>query len=112
MPNHLLIYVIVALNAACHPFLIWRLRLSKGEKWAHAAAAIAAPLLVMSVMRLLVAVGAIHARVAEQGGAERAITTLASILLIVSPLLATVAGFSRSRKSAQAIPPSSPQPTS
>jgi hypothetical protein len=106
MPNNLLIYVIVALNAACHPMLIWRLKLDKPTKWKFSAMAVAAPVLVMCAMRLLVAVGVMHGRVADQATMERAITSAASMLLIVGPVMATAAAiiFSRKQRSAMAQP--------
>ena len=96
--NHLSVYLIVGLNAACHIMLIWRLKIDKIAKLKYCAIGVAIPLLVMATMRLLVALGAMHALVAEQGGIERALTMLASMLLIAGPLLATGAAVVCYRK--------------
>jgi hypothetical protein len=100
--NHLSIYLIVGLNAACHILLIWRLNLDRIAKLKYCALGVGIPLLVMTTMRLMVAVGAVNGRLAEQGGVERALTMLASMLLIAGPLLATGAAVVRARKNRQA----------
>ena len=103
--NHLSVYLIVGLNAACHIMLIRRLKLAKIDKLKYCAIAVAIPLLVMGAMRLLVALGAVHERLADQGGIERAFTMLASMLLIAGPLLATGAAvvfYRKNRSSAGA----------
>jgi hypothetical protein len=97
--NHLSIYLIVGLNAACHMLLIWRLKIDKIAKLKYCAIGVGIPLLVMATMRLLVAMGAMHALVVQQGGIERALTMLASMLLIAGPLLATGAAVVFYRKS-------------
>jgi hypothetical protein len=97
--NHLSIYLIVGLNAACHIMLIWRLKIDKIAKVKYCAMGVAIPLLVMATMRLLVAMGALHGRLAEQGVIERSLTMLASVLLIVGPVLATGAAVVFYRKS-------------
>ena len=96
--NHLSIYLIVGLNAACHIMLIWRLKIDKIAKLKYCAMSVAIPLLVMASMRLMVALGVFHMRLAEQGGIERAFTMLASMLLIAGPLLATGAAVVCYRK--------------
>jgi len=101
--NHLSVYLIVGLNAACHIMLIWRLKIDKTAKLKYCAIGVAIPLLVMAVMRLMVALGALHGRFAEQGGIERAFTMLASALLIVGPILATGAAVVFYRKNRGAV---------
>lgn len=96
--NHLAIYLIVGLNAACQMMLIWRLKLTTKGKLKYCALSVAIPAVVMMTMRLLVAVGAMHLRVADQVGIEKAITTLAGMLLIAGPPLATAAAIFFSRK--------------
>jgi ribose/xylose/arabinose/galactoside ABC-type transport system permease subunit len=96
--NHLSIYLIVFLNAATHVMLIWRLKLDKLAKWKFCALTLALPLLIMVAMRLMVGVGLIQGRVAEQGGLERFITALASMLLIAGPFLVTGAAVFFRRK--------------
>jgi len=91
MPNHSLIYVIVVLNAACQVMLIWRLKLDKRSKWKYCCLAFAVPLLIAVSMRLMVAMGLIHTQLSDQAFLERAITSLASILLIAGPWLVTTA---------------------
>jgi ribose/xylose/arabinose/galactoside ABC-type transport system permease subunit len=98
MSNNMLIYVIVALNAASHAMLIWRLKLARWAKWKYCSLAVGAPLLIAMVMRLMVAMGIVHGRVAEQMGVERLVTSLASMLLIAGPLMATGAAIMFGRK--------------
>lgn len=89
MPNLQLIYVIVVLNALCQAMLIWRLKLAQGTRTALCALTLLVPLAIALAMRLAVAGGVFHAKLAEQTGIERLITTVASILLIASPWLVT-----------------------
>ena len=96
--NHLSIYLIVVLNAACHVMLIWRLKLDKLTRWKFCSLAFAVPLLIVITMRLMVALGLVHGRVAEQGGLERVITMLASMLLLAGPFIATGAAIVSGRK--------------
>lgn len=104
LSNHMSVYLIVLLNAVCHMMLIWRLKLDRVAKWKFCALTPALPLLVMATMRLMVGVGLIHARIAEQGGLERFITMLSSMLLIAGPLLVTGAAvlFRRKQKASLA----------
>ena len=97
--NHLSVYLIVGLNAACHMLLIWRLKIDRIAKLKYCAIGVGIPLLVMASMRLMVFLGAVHGRLAEQGGIERGLTMLASMLLIAGPLLATGAAVVCYRKS-------------
>jgi hypothetical protein len=100
MPNELLIYGIVAMNALVQVILIWRLRFPTGGKWKYCLLAMAAPLAVLVAMRLLVAGGVIHARVAEQTMLERWLTVAASVLLLVSPWLVTAAAIMNKKRRA------------
>lgn len=94
MPNNeLLIYLIVALNALVQVILIWRLKFPQGGKWKYCLLAAGGPLGILVAMRLLVASGAIHARLAEQALWEHWLTLGASALLLVTPWLATLAAI-------------------
>jgi len=96
--NNLSIYLIVALNAACHVMLIWRLKIDKAARWKFCTVAVATPLLIMVAVRLMVGIGLLHGRVAEQGGIERFVTTVASMLLIAAPFMVTGAAILFGRK--------------
>jgi hypothetical protein len=96
--SYLSIYLIVFLNAACHVMLIRRLKIDKVAKWKFCSLAIGMPLLIMMLMRLMVGIGLLHGRVAEQEGIERVITMLASMMLIAAPFIATGAAVLSSRK--------------
>lgn len=91
MPNHLLIYVIVALNVACQVMLIWRLKLDRQVKLKYCLLAVAVPLIIATTMRLMTGTGIMHAKLAEQNSLERAVTSLASVFLIAGPFMVTVA---------------------
>ncbi|GFO58005.1 hypothetical protein GMST_03300 [Geomonas silvestris] len=97
--NNLSIYLIVLCNALCHVMLIWRLRLDLAAKLKFWALCAGIPLAVMVTMRLMVALGMIPARVAEQGMWERATTLLGSVLLLAGPFLATGAALMYRRRS-------------
>jgi len=96
--NNLAIYLIVLCNALCHLMLIWRLKLDQGAKVKFCSLALGIPVAVMCVMRLMVALGVVHARLAEQSGPERALTLLASVLLLAGPVFATGAAVLSNRK--------------
>src|SRR5690349_402263 len=87
--NHLSIYLIVFLNAACHCMLIWRVKVNRVARLKFCALAFALPAAIMATMRLMVGLGLVHARLAEQAGLERMLTALASMLLLLTPFLAT-----------------------
>ena len=103
MPNYLLIYLIVALNALCQTMLIWRLKIPSKCKWQCVGMTIAIPFLIMVIMRLIVAGGMVQSRVADQSLAERSLTTLASVLLIAGPWLVTGASIFISRRERAAL---------
>lgn len=90
MHDHILIYLIVALNALCQLMLIWRQKLAASVKWKYCCLAIAIPVVVMVSMRLMIASGTIHGRVAEQSLVEQYITKATSILLLAGPWLVTL----------------------
>ena len=90
MYDQLFIYLIVALNTCCQLMLIWRQNFTVGEKRKYCVCAVAIPVLVMLSMRLLIASGMIHGRVAEQSLVEQYITKCTSILLIAGPWLVTI----------------------
>ncbi|MBJ6727473.1 hypothetical protein [Geomesophilobacter sediminis] len=98
MSNHLFIYLIVALNAACHAILIWRLKLERGSKWRFCLATVGVPAAVALAVRLGVATGILHAHLAEQVGIERIFTSLASMLLIGGPWGVTAAAVLSRKK--------------
>jgi hypothetical protein len=98
MPDEVFIYAIVALNALLQVLLIGRLGLPAGARWKYQLAAVALPGLVVLAMRLSIAGGMIHVRVADQSPAERWLTTAGSIALLAGPWLATLAAVFRRRK--------------
>jgi hypothetical protein len=98
MPDHLLIYLIVLLNALTQSMLVWRLTQSPATKWALCCSTVAVPLLLAASMRLLIAQGIIHARLADQTFIEQLITKGSGILLIAGPWLVTVVAIIMSRK--------------
>lgn len=93
MSDQLLIYLIVALNVACQLMLIWRQKFATGVKWKFCCLAVAVPAVIMVTMRLLIAGGTIHGRIAEQPLVEQYITNGASMLLIAGPWLVTLAAI-------------------
>jgi hypothetical protein len=101
MADKIFIYLIVALNTACQLTLIWRLKFPPFEKKKFCVIALAIPLLLMVTMRLLIAGGVIHGRVADQSPMEHLITMAASIMLVAGPWGVTIAAiFSRKRQRA------------
>jgi hypothetical protein len=90
MPDHLLIYLIVFLNAFSQSMLIWRLKLERTTKWIFCCAAIAVPLILAGIVRLLIAQGIIHSRISEQSSFEHVLTSGLSMLLIGGPWLVTI----------------------
>jgi hypothetical protein len=93
MSDQAFIYLIVALNALVQLMLIRSLNFPAGGKRKYYLSAIAIPALVMLSMRLLIAGGMIHERVADQSEIEQFITTAASVLLIAGPWLVTLAAI-------------------
>jgi hypothetical protein len=91
MSDQLLIYLIVALNAACQLMLIWRQRLPATQQWKLFALTAAIPLAIMVTMRILIANGIIHGHISEQTFIEQAITKGTSLLLIAGPWFVTLA---------------------
>ncbi len=99
MSDQVFIYLIVALNTLVQLMLIGRLIFPAGGKRKYYLFAVAIPVLVMLSMRLLIAVGIIHGRVADQSAIEQHFTTAASILLMAGPWLVTlVAILDKQRK--------------
>lgn len=90
MHDQVLIYLIVALNALCQLMLIWRQKLAANVKWKYCGLAIAIPLVIMVAMRLMIASGTIHGRVAEQSLVELYLTKGAGMLLIAGPWMVTL----------------------
>jgi len=102
--NHILIYLIVLLNAFSQIMLIWRLKSLGTARFAFMGVAAALPLSLTAMMRILVALGVINGRIADQSHLEHFLTQTMSILLIAGPWLATAAAVmsSRGRKIATA----------
>jgi hypothetical protein len=99
MYDKVFIYLIVALNTGCQIMLIWRQKFPAGVKKNFCIYAVAIPVSVMLSMRLMIASGMIHGRVADQTPIEHYITTAASILLVAGPWLVTLAAiFSKKRQ--------------
>jgi len=90
MPDHILIYVIVILNALCQIMLIWSLKTLGRRRLGFMAVAAVLPLASALFMRILVYAGLIHGRIAEQSLIEHLLTQAVSILLIAGPWLVTV----------------------
>jgi hypothetical protein len=93
MPDHVFIYLIVALNTLAQLMLIRSLNFPAGGKRKYYLLTVAIPLLVMLSVRLLIAVGILQGRVADQSTIEQHITTAASILLMAGPWLVTLAAI-------------------
>jgi hypothetical protein len=91
MPDHLLIYVIVLLNALTQAMLIWRFKLEPAKKWKLCCSTVAVPLLLAITMRLLIAQGIIPAKITDQSFIEQLITKGSSMLLIAGPWMVTIA---------------------
>jgi hypothetical protein len=98
MPDEAFIYAIVALNALLQVLLIARLGLPARARRTCQLLAVAVPVLVVLAVRLSVAGGAIHGRVADQSTAERWVTTAASATLLAGPWLATLAAVLRRKR--------------
>jgi hypothetical protein len=98
MPDHLLIYLIVLLNALTQAMLVWRLKLVPAIKWKLCCSTVAVPLLLALAMRLFIAQGIIHARIVEQTLIEQLVTKGSSMLLIAGPWLVTITAIIISRK--------------
>lgn len=107
MSDEMFIYLIVALNALIQIMVIWRLKFPTGGRGKYYLLAVAIPVFVIVSMRLLVASGMIHGRVADQTSMEQHVTTAAGILLIAGPWIATLAAFFDKKRNRAA---SSPQP--
>jgi hypothetical protein len=95
--NHLLIYLIVLLNALSQIMLIWRLKSLGTSRFAYMGLAAALPLVLSAMVRTLVALGVINGRVADQSHLEHLLTQIMSILLIAGPWLTTAAAVMSSR---------------
>ena len=98
MPDQVFIYLIVALNTLVQLILIRSLNFPDGGKRKYYLLAGAIPVLVMLSMRLLVAGGVIHGRVAEQSAIEQYITAAASILIMAGPWISTLAAILDKRR--------------
>lgn len=91
MHDHIYIYLIVGINVVCQILLIRRQKMPDNRKWLFCSLAIAIPLVLMVSMRLLIAAGLLHAKLADQTSAERLITQIASIMLLAGPWLTSIA---------------------
>jgi len=90
MSDPLFIYLIVALNIGVQLMLIRSLRFPPGARRKFYWLALGIPLSIMAIMRLLIAVGAINNRMAEQSVAEAAITAAAGIIMMAGPWFVTL----------------------
>jgi hypothetical protein len=91
MSDQIFIYAIVVLNVLVQLVLIGRLKFPPGGKRKYLLLAVAVPLAVVGVMRLLVWAGAMPAAVAEQSMPQRGLTLLASLALFAGPWAVTAA---------------------
>ena len=98
MSDHVIIYLIVALNTFCQLMLVWRQKFPAGQRNRYCLCAVAIPLTLMVFMRLLIAGGMIHGRVADQSHFEHFITTLTSMLLVAGPWFVTIAAVISKRR--------------
>ena len=98
MSDHVIIYLIVALNTFCQLMLIWRQKFPVGQRNRYCLWAVAIPLALMLSMRLLIASGMMHGRVADQSHLEHFITTATSMLLVAGPWFVTVAAIVSKRR--------------
>ena len=98
MTDQVIIYLIVALNTFCQLMLVWRQKFPAGQRNRYCLCAVAIPLSLMLSMRLLVAGGLIHGRVADQSHLEHFITTVTSMLLVAGPWFVTIAAVIAKRR--------------
>ena len=83
------IYLIVALNILVQLMLIHSLRFPRGGRRNYYLLAIGIPVTIMLSMRLMVATGAMHLRVAEQSAIEHLATSIAGVILMAAPWFVT-----------------------
>ena len=98
MTDQVIIYLIVALNTFCQLMLVWRQKFPAGQRNRYCLCAVAIPLVLMLSMRLLVAGGLIHGRVADQSRLEHFITTVTCMLLVAGPWFVTIAAVIAKRR--------------
>ena len=98
MSDHVIIYLIVALNTSCQLMLIWRQKFPAGQRNRYCLCAVAIPVALMLSMRLLIACGMINVRVADQSHLEHFVTTVTSMLLVAGPWFVTVAAVITRRR--------------
>jgi hypothetical protein len=109
MLDHAFIYLIVVLNILVQLVLIRSLGFPAGEKRGYYAFALATPVLVIVLMRVLVATGLVEAQVAGQSPFAQFLTAAAGILVIGAPWLATVGAlFRRMRGNRPGAKPAGP----
>ena len=89
MSDGLSVYLIVGLNISVQLMLIRSLRFPPGGKRKYYLLALAIPIAIMLAMRLLVASGVMHGRVAEQSLLAQLLTQTAGVVLMASPWLVT-----------------------
>ena len=90
MSDEVFIYLIVALNIFVQLMLIRSLNFQPGARRKYFLLAIAIPVAIMLSMRLLIAAGVIHRRVADQSTFEQFMTSAASVILIAAPWFVTL----------------------
>ena len=94
------IYLILALNIVVQLMLIRSLRFPPGGRRKYYLLAVAIPLAIMLSMRLFIAAGAIHSRVADQSTVAQLVTSAAGVLLMASPWLVTMFAIVDKKRSA------------
>ncbi len=100
MSDDLFIYVVVALNILVQLMLIHSLRFPPGGRRKYYLLAIVIPIAIMLAMRLLIVVGAINNRVADQSTVAQLVTSAAGVLLMASPWLVTMFAIVDKKRSA------------
>jgi hypothetical protein len=98
MPNHLLIYVIVALNALCQAVLIFSLKKMGNRRFPYIGGALLLPVIIALAGRIMAAAGIINPHLVQQSQLEHLITQLMGVLLIAGPWLITAAAILHRRK--------------
>ena len=83
------IYLIVTLNILVQLMLIHSLRFPRGGRRNYYLLAIGIPVTIMLLMRLLIAAGVIHRRVADQSAIEQFVTSAAGVTLMAAPWFVT-----------------------
>lgn len=100
MSDEAFIYVIVALNILVQLMLIHSLRFPPGGRRKYYFLAAGIPIAIMLLMRLLIVLGAIQNRVADQSVVEQLVTSTAGVVLMAAPWLVTLFAIVDKQRSA------------